>query len=412
MKPKNVGRGFSGGRRRLLGLLGAAGGLSTLRAAGPRAGRMAVDRIETGDTDPGEGDSRRHQLSLSTRLTRKYGVRYPFVSAGMGFVSYPPLVIAVCNAGGIGVLGNAVEPPESTQALIRMVAQGTTGLFGVDLLHDTTAFGPATTDAHIEVCAVEGVRLVVFHMNVPPRRWVDQLHAAGCRVWQQAASVEQAIEARDAGVDALIAQGRQAGGHNKSVVRTLPLLRRVIRAVKPLMVLAGGGIATGADVAEALVSGAEAVWVGTRMVASEEAFAHADYKRRLLGAHGRATVVTTAFGPEYPNVPYRVLRTDLVRQVAGHEDRIPPSQPGDPPIGETVLFPFTLRVPYTMPPFSAVVPTPDTTGQFDVMGFPAGEDSVRKIKDVRPAAEIIEEMMMEAAEILRADVPAGAAPGA
>jgi len=70
--------------------------------------------------------------------------------------------------------------------------------------------------------------------------------------------------------------------------------------------------------------------------------------------------------------------------------RIPDApQPSDPPIGQTVLFPFTLRVPYTMPPFSAVVPTPDTTGRFDLMGFPAGEDSVRKIKDIKPAADIM-----------------------
>jgi NAD(P)H-dependent flavin oxidoreductase YrpB (nitropropane dioxygenase family) len=166
------------------------------------------------------------------------------------------------------------------------------------------------------------------------------------------------------------------------------------------MVLASGGIATRADVAAALMNGADGVWVGTRMVASAEAFAHPDYKRRLLQAHGHATAVTTAFGPEYPSVPYRVLRTDLVRRVAGHEDELPPAQPSDPPIGETVLFPFTLRVPYAMPPFSAVVPTPDTTGAFDLMGFPAGEDSVRKLKDIKPAAEIIEEMMAEAREIL------------
>ena len=119
-----------------------------------------------------DGPARRWTL-LSTRLTREYGVRYPFVSAGMGFVSYPPLVTAVSNAGGIGVLGNAVEPPPSTQSLIRMIAEGTQHLFGVDLLHDTTAFGPATTDAHIDVCVSERVKLVVFHMNVPPRAWVD-----------------------------------------------------------------------------------------------------------------------------------------------------------------------------------------------------------------------------------------------
>ncbi len=342
--------------------------------------------------------------SLNTRLTREYGVRFPFVSAGMGFVSYPPLVTAVSNAGGIGVLGNAIEPPPSTQQLIQMIAAGTRNLFGVDLLHDTTAFGPATTDDHIDVCVTEGVRLVIFHFNVPPSRWVDRLHAGGCRVWMQAASVEQAVEAAGVGVDAIVAQGHQAGGHNKSVVRTIPLLRRVVRAVKPLMVLASGGIATGGDVVDALANGAEGVWVGTRMVASVEAYAHPDYKRRLTSAHGLATAVTTAFGPEYPNVPYRVLRTDLVRKVAGHEDEIPPPLPSDPPIGQTVLFPFTLRVPYTMPQFSAAVPSPDTTGQFDLMGFPAGEDSVHKIKCIKPAAEIIADMMAEAREILSGEL--------
>ena len=404
---------FTISRRRLLALLGATGGGVAAFGAAARniATHEQVDtRLAITESDSLHAEPTRAS-PLSTRLTSEYGVRYPFVSAGMGFVAYPPLVTAVSNAGGIGVLGNAVEPPPSTQMLVRMIAEGTTSLFGVDLLHDVTAFGPATTDEHIEVCVAEGVKLVVFHFNVPPRHWVDKLHAAGCRVWQQAASVKQAVEAAEIGMDAVIAQGREAGGHNKSVTRTMPLLRRVVRAVTPLMVLAAGGIATGADVVEALRNGAEGVWVGTRMVASTEAFAHPEYKRRLLEAHGRATAVTTAFGPEYPNVPYRVLRTDLVRKVARREDQIPPPQPGDAPLGETILFPFTLRVPYTMPPFSAVVPTPDTTGQFDLMGFPAGEDSVRKIKDVKPAAEIIAEMMMEAREILRDELAASDVAG-
>jgi enoyl-[acyl-carrier protein] reductase II len=383
--------GFNAGRRRLLTLLGVSGGALTAAGAAPRQALSDSDR----------GQSTIRHPSLETRLTRDYRVHYPFVCAGMGFVAYPPLVTAVSNAGGIGVLGNAIEPPPSTKMLIRMIAEGTAGLFGVDLLHDTTAFGPATTDGHIDVCVAEKVRLVVFHMNVPPHHWVDKLHAAGCRVWQQAASVEQALEAAEIGVDAVIAQGRQAGGHNRSVTRTIPLLRRIVRAVQPVMVLASGGIATGADVAVALMNGAEGVWVGTRMVASTEAFAHPDYKRRLLEAHGHATAVTTAFGPEYPNVPYRVLRTDLVKELEGGKDQIAAIEPSNLPIGETLLFPFTLRVPYTMPPFSAVAPTPDTTGTFDLMGFPAGEESVRKVKDIRPAADIIEEMMTEAREILR-----------
>jgi NAD(P)H-dependent flavin oxidoreductase YrpB (nitropropane dioxygenase family) len=387
------------GRRRLIALLGSGavatiGGTAPAHAEpGPQSAGPVVNDLSSDVTD---------RDPLSTRLTREYGVRFPFVSAGMGFVSYPPLVMAVSNAGGIGVLGNAIEPPPSTQQLIRIIAAGTTKPFGVDLLHDTTAFGPATTDAHIEVCVAERVPLVVFHFNVPPRVWVDRLHAGGCRVWMQAASVEQAVDAVAAGVDAIVAQGTQAGGHNKSVVRTLPLLRAVIAEVKPLMVLASGGIATGADVAAALINGADGVWVGTRMVASKEAYAHIEYKRRLLAAPEPATAITTAFGPEFPNVPYRVLRTDLVDKVAGREDQIPPPQPTDPPIGQTILFPFTLRVPYTMPQFSAAVPTPDTTGDFDAMGFPAGEDSVRRIKSIKPAAQIVAEMMVEARDILTA----------
>lgn len=382
------------GRRRLLALLGSGaaatigGGASIQADAGVSGDSMSVSG-DVAARDP-----------LSTRLTREYGVRFPFVSAGMGFVSYPPLVTAVSDAGGIGVLGNAIEPPASTRELIRMIAGGTRRFFGVDLLHDTTAFGPATTDEHIDVCIAERVPLVVFHFNVPPKHWVDRLQAGGCRVWMQAASVEQAVDAADAGVDAIVAQGTQAGGHNKSVVRTLPLLRQVIRKVKPLIVLAAGGIATGADVAAALISGADGVWVGTRMVASLEAHAHIEYKWRLLADSNPATAITTAFGPEFPNVPYRVLRTDLVDKVAGREDEIPPPQPGDPPIGQTVLSPFTLRVPYTMPAFSAVVPTPETTGDFSAMGFPAGEDSVQRIKSIKPAAAIVAEMMAEAREIL------------
>jgi len=160
-------------RRRMLTLLGGAGGAAAAFGAGASEaaappGREAA-QAPFGQLTDRHGGGR----VLSTRLTREYGVQYPFVSAGMGFVSYPPLVAAVSNAGGIGVLGNAVEPPPSTQALIRMVAKETRGLFGVDLLHDTTAFGPATTDEHIDVCVSEGVKLVVFFMNVPPRAWVE-----------------------------------------------------------------------------------------------------------------------------------------------------------------------------------------------------------------------------------------------
>jgi NAD(P)H-dependent flavin oxidoreductase YrpB (nitropropane dioxygenase family) len=354
---------------------------------------------------PAEGEASRLRAAqrslqgLHTRLTREYGVRLPFVGAGMGFIATPQLVAAVSNAGGIGVLGNAIEPPPSTQALIQQIKLLTPGLFGVDFIVDDSAFGPLTTDAHIDVCIAEQVRLVVFHMNVPPKEWVDRLHASGARVWMQAASTKQAVDAVSFGIDAVIAQGLEAGGHNKSTTRALTLLAEVIEAVHPVMVLAAGGIADGAGVFKALLGGAQGVWVGTRLVASTEAYAHAQYKARLVAAEQNSTVTTTMFGPEYPNRPYRVLRNRVVDQFAGRENTIPNPPPPPAIIGKTTLFPSTFRQPYEMPKFSAIVPTPDTVGDFEEMGLPAG-DGVRLIKTVMPAARIVATMMNDARLLL------------
>ena len=335
------------------------------------------------------------QPGMHTRLTREYGVRLPFVGAGMGFIATPPLVAAVSNAGGIGVLGNAIEPPPSTQALIQQIKLSTSKLFGIDFIVDDSAFGPLTTDAHINVCIAEQVKLVVFHMNVPPKEWVDRLHAAGARVWMQAGSVKQAADAAAVGVDAVIAQGREAGGHNKSTTPALLLLAQIIKAVHPVLVLAAGGIADGEAVFRALSSGAEGVWVGTRLVASTEAYAHAQYKARLVAAKENSTVTTTMFGPEYPNRPYRVLRNRVVDEFAGREDTIPEPPPPPAIIGKTLLFPRTFRQPYEMPKFSAIVPTPDTVGDFEEMGLPAG-DGAKFIKSIQPAAHIVATMMNDA----------------
>jgi NAD(P)H-dependent flavin oxidoreductase YrpB (nitropropane dioxygenase family) len=380
--------GTAASRRAFLAAALAAGGTAAGAAAGAVAGRPVV----LADAQPGE-------LSVNTRLTREYGVRLPFVGAGMGFIATPALVAAVSNAGGIGVLGNAIEPPPSTQALIQQIKLATTKPFGVDFIVDESAFGPLTTDAHIDVCIAEQVKLVVFHMNVPPREWVDKLHAAGARVWMQAASVKQAVDAASLGVDAVIAQGLEAGGHNKSTTPARQLLPQIIEAVRPVMVLAAGGIADGEGVFRALAAGAQGVWVGTRLVASTEARAHAEYKARLVAAEDNATVTTTMFGPEYPGRPYRVLRNRVVNEFAGREGTIPDPPPPPAVIGKTLLFPLTFRQPYEMPKFSAIVPTPETVGDFEEMGLPAG-DGVKLIRSIQPAAQIIATMMNDARLLL------------
>jgi NAD(P)H-dependent flavin oxidoreductase YrpB (nitropropane dioxygenase family) len=373
-------------RRQMLALSGVGGAAIAL-------GRSATAGAAPSPVDTGK-------LSLDTRLTREYRVRFPFVGAGMGFVAMPNLVAAVSNAGGIGVLGNAIEPPPSTQALIRGIRKLTPALFGVDFIFDDSALGPLVTDAHIDVCVAERVRLVVFHMNVPPKHWVERLHRSGAKVWMQAASVEQALEAVAIGIDAIVAQGSQAGGHNKSTTPTLELVPQVVSAVgRRTLVLAAGGIADGAAVVSALKAGAEGVWVGTRLVASEEAHAHLEYKQRIVEATGNATVTTEIFGPEYCR-PYRVLRNRIVNELIEKRPQCP--APTGEIIGSTLLFPLTLRQPYDMPKFSAVVPTPETKGDLEEMGLPAGAESVRVIKKIEPAADIVKGMMTEARELIRA----------
>lgn len=334
---------------------------------------------------------------LETRLTRDYGVRYPFVGAGMGFVAHPALVAAVTNAGGLGVLGASPDPPPSLPVMVEELRRLTAGPWGVDLICADTGMGPASTPEHIELCVDLGVSLVVFHHDVPPREWVERLLGAGARVWMQASSLSIAASALELGAVGIVAQGVEAGGHSRSTVPVLGLVRGLRERYPDLLVLAAGGIADGAGVAAALQAGADGVWVGTRLVASAEAFAHPEYKRRLVEASG--SVSTTAYGPEWPGQPYRLLPVRTVREWAGREREIPSPPPGPDVIGQTRLFPHSADQPYEMPKFSAVIPTPPTTGDWEEMAFPAGE-GVGRITAVQPVAEIVEEMMSEARSVL------------
>ncbi|XYH93908.1 nitronate monooxygenase [Sorangium sp. So ce1128] len=387
-------------RRTFLDVLGL-GGLGLAIAPGCAPGDAGREPGE-GDEALAEGSSAVSTLSLTTRLTVDYGVQYPLVSAGMAFVSLPPLVSAVSNAGGIGVLGAGIEPPPVVEARIQAIKALTPNLFGVDFIVGTGPSGPFITQEHIDVCIAEAVELVIFHWNTPDVAWVNALHAAGAKVWAQVGSVAAARAAVAAGADGIIAQGEQAGGHCRATQKTNPLVRDIRRQVNPALLLAAGGIADGASVVKALWYGADGVVVGTRLVASTEAYAHPDYKARVVQAGDNSTAVQTFFGPEWPNQRQRVLRNRVVRRWAGNETTIPSPPPPPATIGTTVLFPGVLDVPYVMPKFSAIVPTPDTVGDLEEMDMPAGSESVLAIASVEPAAEIVATMMTEAQDILDA----------
>ncbi len=379
---------FAVSRRQVLGALGGASVVTLLGANPLRAGQGG--RQEKGNAGS-EGDE---AVSLQTRLVRDYGIAYPIVSAGMAFVGLPELVVAVSNAGGLGVYGAAPEPPPVVDARLSAIAGQTSAPFGVDFIIASGPLGDFTTQDHVDVAAAHRVPVVVFHFDLPQQAWVDQLHAAGSRVWVQAGSVDVADQAARLGCDAVIAQGKSAGGHNHNqTIPTLALLAMVrSRLPRRCLLLAAGGIADGRSLVRALRAGADGGWIGTRFAASTESYANPGYKARLVNAKGRhATTFTTVFGPEFPNATQRVLANRAATE--------PPStQP--PVIGSTLLFPGVVNAPYDMPKYSAIVPTRDTTGDLEEMDMPAGSESVLETVSVQPAAAIIDEIVTEARSLL------------
>ena len=344
---------------------------------------------------------------IHTTLTERYRVELPIVSAGMGFIALPPLAAAVSNAGGLGQLACGAGPAEALRALIAATRALTGRPFGVNFIIETTAFGPLTTEAHVDVCVEERVPFVVFFWAPPPVEWVRRLKTAGCDVWLQTSSLTTAREAIASGVDVIIAQGSEAGGHNRSTTGLITLLPRMVDALHPTPVIAAGGIADGRGLAAALCLGAAGVCVGTRLVATLEANAHDEYKRRIVEATEADIARTAIFGPEWPDAPMRVIRNRVVREWAGNDTRTPP-QP-DPPrsIGKTLLG----GQEYPMPKFSAILPTPETSGDFEEMCLAAGESAALTMA-ITSAREAVQEIASEAERVLARPRPSAASNSA
>lgn len=325
---------------------------------------------------------------LTTQLTQQLGLTAPIISAGMAFVAHPPLAAAVSNAGGMGTLGAAMLPPEGLRQMVQQTRQLTNNPFGVDFVTDFV------TDEHIEVCIAESVSVVVFFWSLPQRAWVERLQASGIQVWMEAGAIAEAVQAKELGVNAIIAQGQEGGGSNKAEASTFALLPAISKAVAPLPVIAAGGIIDGKSLVAAIALGAEAVWCGTRFLASIEANAHSDYKTRVLKASVGDTVRTTLFGPEWRHM-MRVIRNRVVNQWIGKEENVDFSHFSQETIGTTILGGQTIP----LPKFSVMLPTPETSGDFEEMALTAGESS-GNITELLPAAQIVETMMAEAIQTI------------
>ena len=244
---------------------------------------MATIRILTLD----QGNDWYHLTSIismanfSNRVTRLFGIDYPIVQAGMIWASGWKLASAVSNSGGLGMIGSGSMYPDVLKEHIRKCKNATSHPFGVNvpLLYPDI-------DKHIQIVLEEEVK-IVFTSAGNPKTWTGILKEKGIKVVHVVSSSRFALKAQEAGCDAIVAEGFEAGGHNGREENTsMVLIPAVTHAVK-IPVMAAGGIATGRQMLAAMVIGAEGVQMGSRFVASEEASSHEAFKNKVITQPGR-----------------------------------------------------------------------------------------------------------------------------
>lgn len=228
-------------------------------------------------------------MSIRTPLCDLLGIKYPIMLAGMGGVSYAELAAAVSEAGGFGTLGMAGHDPEFIRTEMRKVRALTDKPFGVDLL----AAVPESLERTADVIIEEGATAFISGLGVPTNI-LAKLQKAGLKVMNVCGTVKHAVSGEKAGLDGVIAQGTEAGGHTGKVAG-MALIPQIVDAVKTIPVIAAGSIVDGRGLAAALAFGAQGVWMGTRFIASKEAHAGDMYKQVIIDANETETIVTRCY---------------------------------------------------------------------------------------------------------------------
>jgi enoyl-[acyl-carrier protein] reductase II len=327
--------------------------------------------------------------ALRTPLCELLGIELPIVQAGMGYVARAELAAAVSAAGALGMIGAASLDAKQLREEIHKARDLTDRPFGVDVLFATVG-RPQTSDAAARFTReVEEQIEVVFSENVPvlasglgdPGPIVPQAHAQGMKVIALVGNTKNAARVARSGVDVIVAQGYDGGGHTGRV-GTLSLLPAVLDAVD-VPVMAAGGIGDGRGLAAVLALGGVGAWLGTRFVASREAFGHDAYKQRIVEIDDEGTTVTRCFSGK----PCRVVRNQTTDAWESPEL-----------VAKIRPFPQQFRVvadwlgadPYTAGRYQ---------GKTDVGALAAGQ-SAAVIDAVLPAGEIVRALSAEASEAL------------
>lgn len=311
---------------------------------------------------------------LTTPFCERVGVELPIVLAGMGGVSWPELVAAVSNAGGLGVYGAAGLEPDEIRDGIRQIKQLTDKPWALDLLVPL----PGMFDAQIDVMFDEGAPIFLSALGIPG--WIiPRCKEAGMLIGAMVGAPRHAEKAREAGIDFVVAQGTDAGGHTGNI-GTMSLIPQVVRAAGEMPVLAAGGISTGSALVAAMAMGAQGVVVGTRFIASEEAHAAQSWKQKIIDSGASDTTLTKC----YTGKQIRTLRNQYTDSWVGREAEIKP-------------FPDQMEVSRE----ADVLDLLGTSDDPDRGCLPTGQ-GCGLVDQVKPAGVIVDEIIAEATEVLTA----------
>ena len=313
---------------------------------------------------------------VRTRLTDLLGIEHPVMLAGMGGVSYHELVIAVSEAGGFGCLGASTMDADRMNREMEAVASATARPWGVDLL---TAL-PGDMPAQVQAIIDHGGRVFIAGLGIP-RDVIDLCHDNDVLVGAMCGKVRHARAAVEAGCDLVIAQGTEAGGHTGTVA-TMALVPQVVDAVAGAVpVVAAGGLFDGRGLAASLALGADGVWIGTRFIATPEAWGTPGYKDRLLSMAEDETVVSRAFTGK----TCRVVANRYTTRFEEHPEQLRP-------------FPAQLLASID-DGANHLGAGPETPVDPDLEFWPAGQ-GVGAIDSLVPAGELVRRFVRDAEAVL------------
>jgi enoyl-[acyl-carrier protein] reductase II len=313
---------------------------------------------------------------MKTRLTELLGIEHPVMLAGMGGVSYCALVAAVSEAGGIGTLGASTMSVDELPQEMASVRAATSKPFGVDLL---TAL-PGQVDRGVRTVIDGGASIFVAGLGVP-REVIDELHAHNVLVGSMCGKVRHAIAAVASGVDFVVAQGTEGGGHTGTVA-TMALVPQVVDAVgAKVPVVAAGGLFDGRGLAASLAMGADGVWIGTRFIATPEARAVNGYKETLLATAEDGTVISRS----YTGKTCRVVRNEWTNHFEAN--------PGE-------LQPFPAQAAASSRAGANHLGAPSGT-EVDVQRefMPCGQ-GVGAIRELTPAGDLVRQIVTDAEKVI------------